>query len=370
MLPGADGRRHPDVQRAPGAGRPRPDAAHRDGARHRPALQPPVRRASFVLPEAVIEEQRGHAARPRRPQDEQELRQHHSAVRAARQELKKLIVSHRHRLARAGRAEGHRQARRCSSSTRPSPAPSRPRRLRAAFADGIGWGEAKQRAVRAHRRRGRADARAYEALMAQPARDRGASCATARSACASACDAAAWPQLREAVGPARPVDGDPCGRRARRRRQGGAAAVQAVPRGRRPLLLQAASTASACCCRATASTRRAKPASAIAQIRQRWRAGAGRGDAGRGRCDRGRRCRDRGAGRPPPRPSERAAARGVEWSAAVRPRSAQAARSGKPVAPQPGARCGRRRRADPPARNTVVAISRAATHAPPRSAPC
>ena len=37
---GADGRRHPDVQRARGAGRARPGAAHRDGARHRAALQP------------------------------------------------------------------------------------------------------------------------------------------------------------------------------------------------------------------------------------------------------------------------------------------------------------------------------------------
>ena len=82
-VPGADGRRHPDVQRAQGAGGPRPGAAHRDGARLRPALQPSVRRA--LRPARGGDRGAGgDAARPGRPQDEQELRQHHSAVRAAR----------------------------------------------------------------------------------------------------------------------------------------------------------------------------------------------------------------------------------------------------------------------------------------------
>ena len=82
-VPGADGRRHPDVQGPQDAGGPRPGAAHRDGARHGAKLQPSLRRA---LRAARSGDRRvgGHAARPRRPQDEQELRQHHSAVRAAR----------------------------------------------------------------------------------------------------------------------------------------------------------------------------------------------------------------------------------------------------------------------------------------------
>ena len=44
-VPGADGGRHPDVQRAPGAGGTRPDPAHRDGARHGAQLQPPLWRS-------------------------------------------------------------------------------------------------------------------------------------------------------------------------------------------------------------------------------------------------------------------------------------------------------------------------------------
>jgi hypothetical protein len=45
QLPGADGGRHPDVQRRSRARGSRPDPARRDGARHRAALQPPLRRA-------------------------------------------------------------------------------------------------------------------------------------------------------------------------------------------------------------------------------------------------------------------------------------------------------------------------------------
>jgi tryptophanyl-tRNA synthetase len=104
-------------------------------------LQPPVRRA-FRAARGRDRRQRGHAARPGRPQDEQELRQHHPAVRAARAAAQ-ADHGHRHRFARAGRAQGHRRL---------GPVPDLPglcqrrgnRRLRKAFADGIAWGDAKQ----------------------------------------------------------------------------------------------------------------------------------------------------------------------------------------------------------------------------------
>ncbi len=61
----------------------------------------------LVLPEAVIEELGGPAARPGRAQDEQELRQHDPAVHAARA-VAQADRRHRDRLARPRRAQGHR----------------------------------------------------------------------------------------------------------------------------------------------------------------------------------------------------------------------------------------------------------------------
>ena len=81
----------------------------------------------FVLPEAAIDESVATAARPGRPQDEQELRQHHSAVCAARA-TQKTHRRHRHRLARARASPRTPRARPCSRSTRPLPAPTKPPR--------------------------------------------------------------------------------------------------------------------------------------------------------------------------------------------------------------------------------------------------
>ena len=61
----------------------------------------------LVLPEAAIDDSVAHAARARRPQDEQELRQQHPAVRA-RGRAEEADLLRRHRFARAGRAEGRR----------------------------------------------------------------------------------------------------------------------------------------------------------------------------------------------------------------------------------------------------------------------
>ncbi len=79
----------------------------------------------FTLPEAAGRRTGGHPGRSGRPQDEQELRQHHPAVRPAPQ-LQEADRLHRYRLACAGRAQGRPKARPCSSSTRPLPRPRKP----------------------------------------------------------------------------------------------------------------------------------------------------------------------------------------------------------------------------------------------------
>ena len=108
-VPGADGRRHPGLQRAQGAGRARPGAAHRDGARHRAALQPPLRARVLRAARGGDRGAGGHAAGPGRAQDVQELRQHHPAVRGRGQGHARGDHAHRHRLARARRAQGCRR---------------------------------------------------------------------------------------------------------------------------------------------------------------------------------------------------------------------------------------------------------------------
>ena len=79
QLPGADGRRHPRARRRRGAGGRRPGAAPGDRRRPRAAVlaQLPARRAA----RAAGAHRRGDrdAPRPRRPQDEQVLRQRHPA---------------------------------------------------------------------------------------------------------------------------------------------------------------------------------------------------------------------------------------------------------------------------------------------------
>ena len=170
-VPGADGRRHPDVQGAQGAGGPRPGAAHRDGARLRPALQPSVRRALRAA-RSGDRRTRGDAARPRRPQDEQELRQHHPAVRAARA-VEEADLRDRDRFARAGRAEGH-----AGFGAVPALPGVRVRRRSRRDAQGLRrWhrlGRCEAAAVRAHRSRGRADAREVRNADGRAGEDRSA----------------------------------------------------------------------------------------------------------------------------------------------------------------------------------------------------
>ncbi len=114
LLSRADGRRHPDVQGHEGAGRQGSEAARRDGARHRPALQPQLRR-DVRAARARDRRAHRHVARLGRPQDEQELRQCDSAVRR-----REGAAQDRHEdqdeLARAGAAEGYRRQRVCSRS--------------------------------------------------------------------------------------------------------------------------------------------------------------------------------------------------------------------------------------------------------------
>ena len=78
---------------------------------------------------------------------------------APRAQMQQADRRHRDRLARAGRAQGRSRARRCSRSTRPSPPPRKP-----AAAPGLcrrhRLGRRQAAAVRAHRPRDRADARA------------------------------------------------------------------------------------------------------------------------------------------------------------------------------------------------------------------
>ena len=112
---------------AQGAGGPRPGAAHRDGARLRPALQPSVRREYFTLPEAAIEE--NVATLP--GLDGRKMSKSYDntiplfAPRDETEEADRLASSPiRGRRARPRKPK----ARTCSSCTRPSPAPRKPRR--------------------------------------------------------------------------------------------------------------------------------------------------------------------------------------------------------------------------------------------------
>ena len=234
-VPGADGRRHPDVQGPQDPGRPRPGAAHRDGARHGAKLQPPVRRA-FRAARGGDRRHRGHAARPGRPQDEQELRQHHRRC--------------------------SRRASRCASRSRgivtDSRAPGEPKevegsalfqiyqafasteetgRLRQAYADGIAWGDAKQLLFERIDREIAPMRERYDALIRNPARTREDPAPTAPQrpapsprpswrSCARRSACATW---QRAMGKAA----------SRQGRQGCAALLQAVPRSRRAPLLQA-----------------------------------------------------------------------------------------------------------------------------------
>ena len=71
---------------------------------------------------------------------------------APREQLKKLIFAHRHRLARAGRSRRTREDSALFQLYQAFADPEETAAMRQAFADGIAWGEAKAAPVRAHRR--------------------------------------------------------------------------------------------------------------------------------------------------------------------------------------------------------------------------
>ncbi|CAA9438534.1 MAG: Tryptophanyl-tRNA synthetase, partial [uncultured Ramlibacter sp.] len=232
-VPGADGGGHHPVQRPQDPGGPRPGAAHRDGAQHGGQLQPPLRR---TLHPAGGGGRRigGHLARARRPQDEQELRQRDRVVWAARAGAQADLL-HRHRLAFARRAQGGR-----GFGAVPGLPGLRDRSRDRGAAQGLRrrhrLGRCQAAAVRAHRPRGRPDARALRATGERPGaaredparrRRQGAVARHAVHGEAAACGGPAQPRHRCAA------------RGPRQGRQGIAAFVQAVPRDRRQALLQA-----------------------------------------------------------------------------------------------------------------------------------
>ena len=166
LLPDPHGRGHPHVQGEPRARGPGPEAARGDGARHRPALQSSLRRALRVA-RGRHRRQHGDPARARRAQDEQELRQHHSAVLAAGGSCASSSCASRPtRWSRACRRT--RRARRCSTSTGPSRRRPKLEQMRRRYAEGAGWGQIKEELYEyldAHLRGPRAE---YERLMAAP----------------------------------------------------------------------------------------------------------------------------------------------------------------------------------------------------------
>jgi tryptophanyl-tRNA synthetase len=146
----------------------RPDPAHRDGARSRPALQPHPRARVLRVPEAVIEEQ--VATLP--GLDGRKMSKSYDNTiplfARRRQAAARDHHAHRHRLASAGRAEGSRQLLAVYHLPRVC-GRARKRSVSSALLDGIGWGDAKQVLVRAHRKDVAPMRERYEALIADPA---------------------------------------------------------------------------------------------------------------------------------------------------------------------------------------------------------
>jgi hypothetical protein len=180
---------------------------------------------------------RGHAARPGRAQDEQELRQHDPAVCAARADAQ-AHHGHPDRFARARRAQGHR-------GLGPVPAlpgirqPEETAALRQAYADGIAWGDAKQMLFERIDREVAPMREQYEALMVNnPAQVEAillAGAQKARELSRAPLHGRTAPgrgllrNLGAAAQPPRPS------------RQDSPACLQAIPRKRRQVLLQAGS---------------------------------------------------------------------------------------------------------------------------------
>ena len=252
---GADGRRHPAVQRAQGAGR----AATRCSTsrwRATSASASTICTASdyFALPEAVIEE---HVATLPGLDGRKMSKSYDNTIplfapREAAEEADRLASSPtRARRARPKDAEARAlfQLYQAFAGAEETARDARGVRRRHRL------GRCQAAAVRAHRcAKSRRCARRYEALIAQPAAHRGDSCAMARAAARAVRDAVRCAQLREAVGLRDLVAGG-------HRRSAKAATKAALPQfkqyreadGRFYFKLRAGD--GGCCCRASASTR-------------------------------------------------------------------------------------------------------------------
>ena len=294
MLPGADGGRHPDVQRAQGAGRPRPGAAHRDGARHRRSASTTCTASGSELLRAAARRRSTRSVATLPGLDGRKMSKSYDntiPLFAARKSLKEADVAHRHRLARAGRAQGpegsalfeHLPGVRGRRETRRDARGAR-RRHR------LGRGEAA-RCSSASTARSAPMRERYDALMAHPARIED-SCAKARGKARE--PSRALPRRAARGGrPARPGTAR-CGEAWRAARQGRSCRIQAVPRGRRPFLFQADGRRAARCCRAAVST--GARGRAVGRPAEEGRAGRARGCPGAGRGGRRPRRGQRRAG--------------------------------------------------------------------------
>ena len=244
------------------AGRPRPGAAHRDGARHRRSASTTCTASHdlFMLPEAVIEEHVAHAARPRRPQDVARATTTRSRCSQPRaQALKEAIA----RIVTDSRAPGEPKEPEGSRAVPDLPGlrragrdrgvPRRPARRHR-------LGRRQAAAVRARSKREVAPMRErYEHLMAQPERIEEACCRPARRKARAVARRRSWPSCG-ARSACAPLAAAPARRRT----------PQPRPRKRR--------------CRTSSST--AKPTGAsISSWRRRRRRGAA---AKRGLCRRPR----------------------------------------------------------------------------------
>ena len=150
-LPAAAGRRHPDLQGRLRAGGRGPGAARRAHARGGAPLQPPLRRQArrprrralvkpvLVEPQPLLTSLRP-AAGPRRPEDEQELRQRHRPGRRRRGGAQEGDEHVHGPEADPGRHPGHRRGQpRVHSITTPSTRTSRKSRTSSRATAGARW---------------------------------------------------------------------------------------------------------------------------------------------------------------------------------------------------------------------------------------
>ena len=121
----------------------------------------------FVLPEAAIEE---HVATLPGLDGRKMSKSYDNTIPlfAPREQLKKLIFAHRHRLARAGRSRRTREDSALFQLYQAFAIAEEAAAMRQAFADGIAWGDAKQQLFERIDREVAPLREKYEALMAEP----------------------------------------------------------------------------------------------------------------------------------------------------------------------------------------------------------